>query len=47
MRIGDVFTIEPIVIESKDYDLDLLEDDGWTLLTRDGSYVLRFLSLFF
>jgi hypothetical protein len=30
MRVGDVFTIEPIIVAAPDYDLFEL-DDNWTV----------------
>lgn len=35
MRVGDVFTVEPIVVAASDYDAGILQDDGWTLIEVD------------
>lgn len=41
MRVGDVFTIEPIVVAAPDYDLFEL-DDNWTVGIENGDRCAMF-----
>jgi methionyl aminopeptidase len=41
MRVGDVFTIEPIIVAAPDYELFELDDD-WTIGVESGAKCAMF-----
>ena len=42
LKPGMIFTIEPMINQSKDYRVYLDRNDGWTITTRDGSLSAQF-----